>query len=136
MALEWQEEYSVGVDKIDDQHKELIERTRKFSKAIETGKDRHKVKYLLNFLKDFAEEHFETEEEIMKEKDYPGLPEHRRKHLEFFDTVEDMEKELEEDGSSQGFSLEVQRYLIDWLNLHLTNMDEALGEYLEGSEGG
>ncbi len=131
MAVDWDEEYSLGIDEIDEQHKELMNRTEKFAQAIEEGKSEQRLNYLLNFMEEYAEYHFSSEEEIMEEHDYPGMEEHQKKHTDFFDVVADLKEELEEEGASESFALEVQRFLLDWLILHLKDVDKKLADYLK-----
>ena len=71
MAIKWTEDLSVGFDRIDDQHKELIERLDKFIQAMTEGKGRNEVEDVIKFLGKYVEEHFSTEETYMSKFDYP-----------------------------------------------------------------
>ncbi|MFW6038694.1 MAG: bacteriohemerythrin [Candidatus Saliniplasma sp.] len=106
-----------------------MERIEKFTEAIAKNKGKQQLNYLLNFLTEYAEYHFESEEGIMEKYGYEDIHEHRKRHMEFFDVVNKLKNKLGEEGSSDSFALDVQRFLIDWLILHVKNMDKKMAEF-------
>ena len=85
--FEWNEKYSVGVEKIDEQHKRLFDlgyKTYDILKNTDYGIDQYdQIKILLKELFDYTVFHFESEESILKEYDYVSLPTHRFQHKLF-----------------------------------------------------
>ncbi len=132
--IQLEEELSTGIEEIDKQHTELMERTEKFTEAIAKNKEKQQLSYLLNFLVSYAEYHFESEEDIMEEHGYGDINEHRKRHMEFFDVVNKLKDKLKEEGPSNSFALDVQRFLIDWLILHVKNVDKKMADYLKGKK--
>ena len=132
--IQLEEELSTGIEEIDKQHTELMERTEKFTEAIAKNKEKQQLSYLLNFLVSYAEYHFESEERIMEEYGYDDIHEHRKRHMEFFDVVNKLENKLKEEGPSNSFALDVQRFLMDWLILHVKNVDKKMAEFLKDNK--
>jgi len=132
--MQLDEELSTGIQEIDQQHDELLKRTEKFTKAIAKNKEKQQLSYLLNFLVSYAEYHFESEERIMEEYGYDDIHEHRKRHMEFFDVVNKLKNKLKEEGPSNSFALDVQRFLMDWLILHVKNVDKKMAEFLKDNK--
>lgn len=81
--LEWSDKYKVGVKKIDDQHFRIFRMINRLiaEPGITTGSVT--VSDMLSDMTRYAKEHFETEENLMAEYDYPGLSEQITYHKEF-----------------------------------------------------
>ena len=92
--IKWTDELSVGVVEIDNQHKELISRVSGLLSAMSKGKGKSEVAETLDFLADYVVVHFNTEERIMKEREYPGLDHHRRQHAVFSEKVSELRERL------------------------------------------
>jgi hemerythrin len=81
--IEWDDSLSVGIRLIDDQHKMMIQRIREVSSAVEKSQDMGNIVKTLDFMVEYTNFHFSTEEKHMKETNYPGLEFHRKQHEEF-----------------------------------------------------
>lgn len=128
--IKWTDELSVGVVEIDNQHKELISRVSGLLSAMSKGKGKSEVAETLDFLADYVVVHFNTEERIMKEREYPGLDHHRRQHAVFSEKVSELRERLNRDGPSSLLAIRSQRLLADWLTNHISVTDSALGSFL------
>lgn len=128
--IKWTDELSVGVVEIDNQHKELISRVSGLLSAMSKGKGKSEVAETLDFLADYVVVHFNTEERIMKEREYPGLDHHRRQHAVFSEKVSELRERLNRDGPSSLLAIRSQRLLADWLTNHISVTDSALGAFL------
>lgn len=67
MTIEWNDSYKVGLDILDSQHKELVERISVLLEAMRQG--RGDVATILGVLEGYAIEHFDTEERLMSGTD-------------------------------------------------------------------
>ena len=63
--IQWKKEYTVGIKKLDNQHKEIIKILNQIFKLQEKGKDEKEIERILGNLQDYIKEHFRTEEEYM-----------------------------------------------------------------------
>ena len=135
MAIfEWDDSLSVGDEKIDDQHKELIKRIDLLAQHILQKRGREKIHNTLRFMADYGEAHFSTEEELMVTVDYPDFERHKKQHERFKEITDKMKKELDSEEDNEYLASSVQRFLIDWLILHIKTEDRAFGEFLKRTE--
>ena len=74
--MKWRDEYLIGIDKIDEQHKRLFE----ISEVLDKTNEINEVKDILLYLKEYMEFHFVTEESLMEKYKYEGLEEHKQLH--------------------------------------------------------
>ncbi len=126
MKIEWKEEYSVGVEEIDDQHKYFISLLNDLYNAIVEGKNREDLKVLFQSLSSYAEKHFATEEKYFDESGYRGAIEHKMKHQEMRDEIEKIKNM--DNGKEIDFYGNIVYFLKDWLEDHLTQMDQKYKE--------
>ncbi|WP_432738518.1 bacteriohemerythrin [Maridesulfovibrio sp. FT414] len=126
--LKWREELSVGVEVVDDEHRQLIAMINKAYDSVENMEEEKVLIELVGEMRKYALTHFATEERLMDQYGYPGADEHRRKHNEFMITAASSDNMI-----SKGVELEpvkIFKYLADWLRLHILNTDKELGKYL------
>ena len=132
MAIfEWDDSLSVGIEEVDNRHKELITKLDDLAECILKKKGKDKIGTILRFMDDYAKIHFSTEEDYMVKHDYPGLDLHIKQHEKFRDTTKRLIKELESEKDMESFASSVQRFLIDWLILHIKTTDQKFGGFLK-----
>ena len=79
--IEWSESYSFGLPDIDSEHKSLfaaIERLRP-ANTEDLGGD-IEVNIAIDFLFNYIKEHFDAEEALFIQTDYPLVEKHKRAH--------------------------------------------------------
>ncbi len=79
----WSNTFSVGVEKLDDQHKKMIHTINKLIENPDSSVNSEIVSEVLNELRQYASEHFELEEMILEEIGYPDFERHKAEHKEF-----------------------------------------------------
>ncbi|PLX49904.1 MAG: hemerythrin [Desulfobulbaceae bacterium] len=124
----WKDEYSVGIREIDDQHKKLVAMINELHQALANGKGRDVLGNILQQLIDYTGYHFSSEERLMEKYDYPDYVDHKQIHARLTDKVLELQKEFE--SSDVKRSIEVARFLQDWLNKHILQTDKAFGPFL------
>ncbi len=127
--IEWDESLSVGVNEIDEQHKMMVYRLNELSVAIEQGAESSILYETMNFLIDYTEHHFGTEEKYMTENNYPGIDDHKEKHNEFKRTLKNLGQSLLKDGATLDLTNQVNIFLVNWLIDHIKGVDQELGKY-------
>lgn len=135
-SVGWTKELETGVDVLDEQHRRYIELLNDYLKkaADNTKVPEDKVIQLtesLEFLHQYAEEHFSTEESIMKDEGYPGFETHQEEHLYFLRHVGELCKDLEKNGFSPKLSREVNYYIAEWFIQHILLLDMELVDFLK-----
>lgn len=120
LNLEWTKEYELGIKKIDKKHKKLFELIKEVDEA--PFSDRKKLaEESIDFLTNYALEHFTEEEEIMK--DWHGNIQNKREHREFIKQVESFKEDLEKKGPL--FLETILMYLKNWLIRHILSTDKG-----------
>ncbi len=126
--FDWQANYSVGIQKIDDQHKELVRHLNNLYEAMHAGKGKDALDTVMTGMVRYTREHFITEESLMRDHQYPGYDAHRKKHQRM--TARVLELKAEFDAGQLSNPLQMVNFLKDWLGKHILETDMAYGPYL------
>ena len=131
---EWKEEYNVGVEAIDNQHKELLGQINRLSETIGSGAGGEEITHALSFLDKYVNVHFQTEETLMEKRGYPFTTEHKNQHRIFYKCFLNLKSEMDDASLDRVFlSFRTQIFLVDWLINHSTKTDKHLGKFLKGN---
>ena len=132
--IQWTPALAVGIDEIDAQHQELFRRAGQFLASLE-GSSRKDVGTLLSYLRLYAITHFGTEEERMREAEYPEYPAHKAEHDRFIRELLRMSDEHERRGGPGLQPLRVATFVTRWLEEHVSGTDTALARFLLANAG-
>jgi len=124
----WKEEFRIGNDVVDGQHKTLFEKAAELEGSINAGFDEKKASIIetIIFLKNYALKHFADEEAFAQSVNYPGFNEHQAQHKAFIQTVLAHEKEMKESDFSEDSVKKFSQTLKLWLLFHVTNSDRKI----------
>jgi hemerythrin len=78
--IEWDERYSVGVARFNEQHQRLVGMINRLDDAVQQGTERQVLLKVLSDLAGYTKTHFAEEERLMEEHGYPDLAGHRVEH--------------------------------------------------------
>jgi hemerythrin len=70
--MNWNDNLAVGVNSIDNQHKELFSKINDLLVAMKSGNGNNEIFKMLNFLENYVTKHFNDEESIQRKNNYPG----------------------------------------------------------------
>jgi hemerythrin-like metal-binding protein len=126
--MEWNEEYSVGNDELDEQHRQLFDIINALGAAMVGAAEGILVEGILIELTDYLDIHFSTEELYLQQADYPDFSEHHAQHAEYVKKSLGFLKAYRE-GNEQ-LSEETLYFLKDWLNDHILDQDGLYAPYL------
>ena len=133
MAMYWKQELSVGIQELDDQHREWIYRAGSLVSSIAQGHGRDEVTDLISSLEACVVEHFAREEELMASSGCPDIAQHRQAHGAFLRAFSDMKSKLGVSAATVSLATAVQHQVYDWLIGHINQMDKAVGACLAGA---
>jgi hemerythrin len=128
--VEWDNRYTVGIQLIDDQHRELLKLINNIylgcMKDDEGAKNyfRLTIHGLVNYIK----YHFSTEEQLLARIEYPDSAAHKRQHSEFIRDIVERAESFE-----RGHSISPKgyiRYIRDWIVTHITLIDKKYATYI------
>ena len=127
-ALQWTPALAVGVPEIDAQHQELFRRAERLIAALRAG-DKAQVLPLLAYLDEYVVHHFQAEERLMRELDYPGLAAHAAAHEAFRADFTGLVGDFRRTGPTALVALTIHNWLSDWLRMHIGGEDQELGRF-------
>lgn len=128
----WSDEYLVGDAQIDTQHRYLFDLINVFHDAFMANQSRKEVARLLNQLADYAETHFQEEERVMHETDYPAAAQHHAIHEALYEQIYTLNEKFEDRALNPTY--ETIAFLRTWLTDHILKSDIALGRYLKNRQ--
>jgi hemerythrin len=129
-VLAWTDDLSVGVEAIDEQHKEIFRRVNKLMSAARGGAGRVEVGATLEFLSEYVIEHFTAEESLMRDAAYPERGAHHAQHEAFKKDAAKLKAAFDGSGATVSLVIDANRRLCDWLTNHIRKSDRALAAYL------
>jgi hemerythrin len=130
MLKEWSDAYCIGIPEIDRQHRGFFEAASRLYEQILNCQGERGVEEAIAFLRHYAERHFEAEEEYMRRHGFPGLAEHLRLHVAFFESLDQLTYDLEVCGPSQHLADVALEVAQDWLIDHILEEDQAYAAYV------
>ena len=128
--LEWKPAYSVQVDELDRQHRQLIRLINSLRDAMKVGAPKAAVERIVSDLATYTRFHFRSEEEMMRLKGYEGLREHVLEHQRLSERVSRFEQDVYNGKIAVPVSL--MQFLEDWLAGHIMNSDMKYAACLSG----
>ena len=130
----WKDEYKIGVELVDDQHRELFKRLGDFIQTVRSDKEESKkkieVEKTLNFMGEYVVTHFDAEEALQKKYNYPGFENHHQIHEDFKAEVAEFQQEYRENKFDEDFVMEFSGRLLTWLINHVASTDQDIGEHI------
>jgi hemerythrin len=117
----WRDEYNVGVEQLDRQHRHMFEIIDKLNTCPSQSPNSELVSQTLKEMFDYAKEHFAAEEELMQKYAYPEIESQKKQHAYFLKTASELSsypvKEKEESIN------EIAEFLNVWWIIHILKWD-------------
>ncbi|MCB1955428.1 MAG: hemerythrin family protein [Rhodocyclaceae bacterium] len=125
--FEWSDSFSVGVQEIDEQHKELVGLLNQLHTAIHEHHGSEAARRILDELADYTKTHFMVEESLMRISNYPDFTAHKQWHEDLIGQVVALQEKL--DKGQATITFELLHFLKVWLTKHINEADKRFGEY-------
>ncbi len=123
MALiTWNKRYSVNIDVIDKQHMKLIELINDLNEAMKERKTKEILLNTILRLSDYTVSHFQYEEKLFKEYNYPETEKHKKEHDLFIKKVDEFKHGF--DSGELMLSVDIITFLMEWLVNHIQITDK------------
>lgn len=130
MAIRWTKDLAVGVETIDDQHRELFDTAAGLIEGVDRGGGTAEAAKTIVFLEEYVLNHFAVEELYMKRYYYPAFPSHKAEHTAFIGDFYDLREAMDRDGATAELAVRLAEWLGGWLVEHIGRQDKALGTFL------
>ena len=118
-----------GVEKVDNQHKELIVKMNELVALASQAFSKEKAEEMLEFLGGYVVQHFADEEELQIECNYPKYELHKKQHQDFVELFLKKQKEFHEEGNSAKFMMDLILVASNWVIKHIKGHDVEFGRY-------
>lgn len=130
----WKDDYEIGVELVDKQHKELFKRLGDFIQTVRSDEEKEKkkeeVEKTLNFMGEYVTTHFDAEEALQKRYDYPDFEEHHKIHEDFKSEIAEFQEEYKKNEYDEDFVMEFSGRLLTWLINHVASTDQDIGKHI------
>lgn len=130
--IEWNDSISVGVNKFDEDHKQLINFVNRLDHALQIKSTQQTMEEILHGLLNYTRIHFKNEENAMLQYDYPDYIRHKNEHDKLTSQVVEFAERLKAGKAS--FSLELMNFLSDWLINHIQKTDMHYKTFFQDKE--
>ncbi len=131
--IAWKDVYKTGIVALDNEHRCLIEEINRLYEAVRDKCGAEVLTDIFAMLDKYTVDHFQREERLMKEYNFPGLEEHQQRHQELAAAVQKL-KDQNTDDLNQ-LARELLKLLRVWLMEHIVEEDQKYGSYLESRAG-
>lgn len=122
--LQWKPEYSVGIESMDDEHRDMIELINLVYEQLGEHPDNDKIDSFLGDIFNSISMHFALEERIMQKANYYEYPAHKADHERLLDEIRDLMDSFAND--PEAGARELQQGLSSWFSEHFSTFDARL----------
>ncbi len=109
----------------------LLSNLAEFSEAVEAHHGPSEIAGTLDFLVDYMDFHFKTEERHMG-GGYSGRDAHLREHGKFTQTLAGLAEDFQEEGATASLAEAINTLLINLFLKHIEVFDVQFGAFLKG----
>ncbi len=125
--FEMKPEYYIGIDMIDQEHKQLFDYAGEAYDLLQeefTPDKYDKIDAILEKLRDYTVKHFSDEEAYMESIQYKKIFTQKIQHQEFINKLDEFIDQHEKDEGNQDEQImDILNYLTDWLINHILHVD-------------
>mgnify|MGYP003446443471 CR=1 FL=1 len=122
--LQWKDNYSVGIEAVDHEHKELIELINKlYDELMAKGEPLVTSAFFGDLIKAISA-HFALEERFMREHGYDQFPQHKEDHERLLDEILSLMDEFDRNEMESRQDLAAR--LDVWFSSHFATHDARL----------
>lgn len=130
--LEWNDAMSVGIPETDEEHRQFIRSINDLNLAISSRMELAEIRRRIQLLLDHSESHFEREEALLRQWNYPDADGHAGKHAQTRQALREVMRQCTQDSLEPQWiaaGLEVKKILVN----HLMAEDTKHMEYFRAS---
>ena len=130
ILIDWSDKYSIGIPRIDEQHKMFFEGVHRLHEACVANRGEHVVLESMVLLENYVRGHFQDEVAFMREHEYPHIEEHKKLHAVFLKGFLELIGEFKESGPSQRLAERMGEMVQGWLVDHIATADQAYAKHM------
>lgn len=133
--MQWDESYSVGIVRFDEEHKKLFAMINEYHDAFgreDQGANKEELRKLLHGLLDYTKYHFGAEEHYFDKYGYPESAQHEAEHKKLISELQVITYRFET--GRMVSPVEVSNLLRDWLDKHIKETDQQYTGFFHSNE--
>ncbi|MFA5479498.1 MAG: bacteriohemerythrin [Candidatus Muiribacteriota bacterium] len=123
----WKNDYSVKVNAMDNQHKQLFAIMDKLHEYMKVGKGSEMLESILTELSTYTQRHFGDEEKLMAQHGYPGIEDQKRAHKQFIDKISEYRNDIK--AKKLVSAVQTMDFLKKWLLNHIMVIDAKYADF-------
>ncbi len=128
----WSQEFQVGINDIDRDHQHLLSLMNELIAAVRSNDGTRDIKEMLVAIAKEVREHFDLEETLMVEHQYPFRAEHATQHAAYRNSINRLLCSLEIQRDKRDYlALRMNRLMLEWLVNHTIQIDRHLARFLK-----
>jgi len=131
------EEIKTGISLLDRQHEKYYKAVENvFALCKQEEVEPAAIQEVLEQVREYAVDNFDTEEYLMILEDYAGYDEHREKHNYFKDRIESFNPATmaKQNEGIKELTKDLSKLLVEWFNTQIKKDDMELANFLNKKE--
>lgn len=134
MFIQWNDDFKIGSEIIDAEHKSIIDEFEKLYSYMKDGSGHDYYNEFYKFLDEYVNTHLEHEELYQKEIDYPLCKKHKALHDVFRKKIISLKESTEGRDITNKDLIDISIFVRNWFVNHILVEDKKLGEYIQELE--
>lgn len=130
----WTEDLKTNNQRIDADHKLIIEKAQELSDAMSTGKGQTHVVETTKFLQNYVKKHFHEEEMMQRSSNYPNYEIHKKNHTYFISEIDQLADKIIANPNSTVNILELNKLISGWFFNHIKKLDVDVAKHINNSK--
>lgn len=127
----WSEDFTIGIDEIDIQHKEIFNKIDEIKIVLDKEvKDKKELINVIDKTIEYAVYHLHFEEEFMDAKNYFDYSEHKKKHKDFINFLRNIKYDDIKVNKFK-FCTDILDFITMWLSRHIIIEDKKYKDFLD-----
>jgi len=127
MYVHWDQAYETGQPLMDAEHRLLVLLFRRLDVGIKTHESDATLKHMILEVRKYVDFHFVSEENLMRETDYPGIEAHMAFHTELLLELNARAARLT---THREYPDDLLEFLSRWLVEHIANQDQDVARHV------
>ena len=126
------ERFSVDVDEMNEQHKQWIALINELHASLLDKNSDMSPEQAIKDMIDYTKLHFNHEEDLMQDIQYPDYEKHKIEHNNFISKLNKMDDDMI--NGTYILKTQIMSILKNWLENHICKMDKAYGNFISESK--
>jgi len=131
--IQWDKSYSVGNDKLDSQHKQIINSINQLIDNSHFALSSEPIVDILENLAHYANEHLKYEEKLLDQVNYPDYESHKQLHLKYTEDIAEFLTKASKVEDETLYYLELLHFLKQWWLNHILKADMQYKDFVNES---